>query len=144
MWWLLAREVLRLRGTIVRETKWDVVVDLFFYRDPEEVRCVEFNELSEKRKKKSCSLKLPYFSSGPLSIHGHCVYLCTMIYNLADFTNRENRAFSSVTEIYLLSTSIVMIQSCPESKSVGTYGLIFSEKKLKHQAFVSTIYSRDD
>lgn len=36
MWWLLAREVLRLRGTIARETKWDVVVDLFFYRDPEE------------------------------------------------------------------------------------------------------------
>lgn len=37
MWWLLAREVLRLRGSIARETKWDVVVDLFFYRDPEEV-----------------------------------------------------------------------------------------------------------
>lgn len=37
MWWLLAREVLRFRGTIPREPKWDVVVDLFFYRDPEEV-----------------------------------------------------------------------------------------------------------
>ncbi|XP_063981442.1 small ribosomal subunit protein uS2 [Diachasmimorpha longicaudata] len=36
MWWLLAREVLRLRGSIPRESKWDVVVDLFFYRDPEE------------------------------------------------------------------------------------------------------------
>jgi small subunit ribosomal protein SAe len=36
MWWMLAREVLRLRGAILRETKWDVVVDLFFYRDPEE------------------------------------------------------------------------------------------------------------
>lgn len=29
-------KVLRLRGLIPRETKWDVVVDLFFYRDPEE------------------------------------------------------------------------------------------------------------
>jgi small subunit ribosomal protein SAe len=28
--------VLRLRGIIPRETKWDVVVDLFFYREPEE------------------------------------------------------------------------------------------------------------
>jgi len=36
MWWLLAREVLRLRGSIARESKWDVVVDLFFYRDPDE------------------------------------------------------------------------------------------------------------
>ncbi|KAL7286848.1 hypothetical protein TKK_0018986 [Trichogramma kaykai] len=36
MWWLLAREVLRIRGSISRENKWDVVVDLFFYRDPEE------------------------------------------------------------------------------------------------------------
>ncbi|XP_034935552.1 40S ribosomal protein SA [Chelonus insularis] len=36
MWWLLAREVLRLRGSIPREVKWDVVVDLFFWRDPEE------------------------------------------------------------------------------------------------------------
>uniref|UniRef100_A0A6B2E413 Small ribosomal subunit protein uS2 n=1 Tax=Phlebotomus kandelakii TaxID=1109342 RepID=A0A6B2E413_9DIPT len=36
MWWMLAREVLRLRDKITREKKWDVVVDLFFYRDPEE------------------------------------------------------------------------------------------------------------
>ena len=36
IWWLLAREVLRLRGDIPREQKWDVVVDLFFYREPDE------------------------------------------------------------------------------------------------------------
>lgn len=36
MWWLLAREVLRFRGSIPRDGKWDVVVDLFFYRDPDE------------------------------------------------------------------------------------------------------------
>jgi len=35
MWWMLAREVLRLRGSIPRD-KWGIMVDLFFYRDPEE------------------------------------------------------------------------------------------------------------
>ncbi|KAJ9195566.1 hypothetical protein DTO166G4_7790 [Paecilomyces variotii] len=36
VWWLLAREVLRLRGTLAsREAEWDVAVDLYFYRDPE-------------------------------------------------------------------------------------------------------------
>ncbi|MCJ1325465.1 structural constituent of ribosome [Thelotrema lepadinum] len=36
IWWMLAREVLRLRGTIAtRETEWDMMVDLYFYRDPE-------------------------------------------------------------------------------------------------------------
>jgi small subunit ribosomal protein SAe len=36
VWWMLAREVLRLRGTLAnREVDWDVVVDLYFYRDPE-------------------------------------------------------------------------------------------------------------
>jgi len=36
MWWMLAREVLRLRGKILRDQKWEVMCDLFFYRDPEE------------------------------------------------------------------------------------------------------------
>lgn len=38
MWWMLAREVLRMRGTISREHPWEVMPDLYFYRDPEEVR----------------------------------------------------------------------------------------------------------
>merc|ERR1712212_222636 len=37
MWWMLAREVLRLRGSISRDLPWEVMPDLFFYRDPEEV-----------------------------------------------------------------------------------------------------------
>lgn len=37
MWWLLAREVLRMRNTIGRRAVWDVSVDLFIYREQEEV-----------------------------------------------------------------------------------------------------------
>jgi small subunit ribosomal protein SAe len=41
IYWLLSREVLRLRGVIPRGVEWDVSVDLFFYRDPEELEKVE-------------------------------------------------------------------------------------------------------
>lgn len=48
IWWLLAREVLRLRGTLAtRETEWDVVVDLYFYRDPE---AEETKEIADETK----------------------------------------------------------------------------------------------
>jgi len=47
MYWMLAREVQRLRGQLVRSVKWDVMVDLFMYRDPEEV---EKQQLLEQEK----------------------------------------------------------------------------------------------
>jgi len=44
---MLAREVLRLRGTIAsRDTEWDVMTDLYFYRDPESE---EQKEIAEEK-----------------------------------------------------------------------------------------------
>ncbi|XP_027956129.1 40S ribosomal protein SA-like [Eumetopias jubatus] len=37
MWWMLAGEVLCMPGTISREHAWEVMPDLYFYRDPEEI-----------------------------------------------------------------------------------------------------------
>ena len=37
MYWLLAREVQRMRGSISRSEQWSVMVDLFMYREMEEV-----------------------------------------------------------------------------------------------------------
>merc|ERR1719235_1261742 len=37
MYYLLAREVMYLRGSIARENPWEVMVDSFFWRDPEEL-----------------------------------------------------------------------------------------------------------
>uniref|UniRef100_A0A8C0W9Y3 40S ribosomal protein SA n=1 Tax=Castor canadensis TaxID=51338 RepID=A0A8C0W9Y3_CASCN len=38
MWWMLAWEVLRMCGTISCEHPWEVMPDLYFYRDPEEIK----------------------------------------------------------------------------------------------------------
>jgi small subunit ribosomal protein SAe len=38
LFWLLARMVLQMRGVINQGHKWDIMVDLFFYREPEEAK----------------------------------------------------------------------------------------------------------
>jgi len=44
IWWFMAREVLRLRGTISRSAPWDIMPDLFFYRAPEDIEKQEQQE----------------------------------------------------------------------------------------------------
>jgi len=50
MWWLLAREVLRLRGTISRDQPWKVMVDLYFYRETDEQEKEEQVPLTETQR----------------------------------------------------------------------------------------------
>lgn len=45
LFWLLARMVLQMRGVISQGHKWEVMVDLFFYREPEETKEQEEDEL---------------------------------------------------------------------------------------------------
>jgi len=44
LFWMLARMVLQMRGTILPGHKWDIMVDLFFYREPEETKDHEDEE----------------------------------------------------------------------------------------------------
>lgn len=47
LYFLLARMVLQMRGTVSAATPWDVMVDLFFYREPEETKDQEAGEGGE-------------------------------------------------------------------------------------------------
>jgi len=58
MWWMLAREVLRIRGTITRD-RWKVMTDLFFYRDPEEA------EKEEQAAKELAQVNKPEIEAPP-------------------------------------------------------------------------------
>jgi len=64
MWWMLAREVLRLRGSISREQPWDVMVDLYFYRDPEEAEKEE-QAIVEKGQEKDAYPQEPWMEQPP-------------------------------------------------------------------------------
>jgi len=59
MWWLLSREVLRMRGAISRDVPWEVMVDLYFYRDPEEAEKDE-QEARERAAQKEEPAAAPY------------------------------------------------------------------------------------
>merc|ERR1712013_511260 len=64
MWWMLAREVLRLRGSISRDLPWEVMPDLFFYRDPEEVEKEE-REKAEAAAESQLVAKAADFTAPP-------------------------------------------------------------------------------
>jgi small subunit ribosomal protein SAe len=48
-YWLLAREVQRLKGQLVRSQPWDIMIDLFIYRAPEEAEAQRKAQLEAGR-----------------------------------------------------------------------------------------------
>jgi len=48
LYYLLTRMVLQMRGTVSPAQPWDVMVDLFFYRDPEETKEKEAEDTAEE------------------------------------------------------------------------------------------------
>jgi len=69
IWWLLAREVLRLRGTLSRSARWEVMPDLFFYRAPEDIEKQEQaeKEIAEIREqqKQAEQTEVPFIPDAP-------------------------------------------------------------------------------
>mmetsp|Transcript_42568 Transcript_42568/g.102622 ORF Transcript_42568/g.102622 Transcript_42568/m.102622 type:complete len:282 (+) Transcript_42568:146-991(+) len=61
LYWMLAREILRLRGSVSRNTDWDVPVDLFFHRDVEELKK---SEEEEKAKAEEAAAPAPTYDEG--------------------------------------------------------------------------------
>jgi len=76
LWWLLAREVQRLRGVLSRSEPWSVMVDLFMYREPEDV---------EKQKEADAAASSSSSSSSSSSTNE-----TTTEQPLADFTSGGN------------------------------------------------------
>mmetsp|Transcript_24347 Transcript_24347/g.79451 ORF Transcript_24347/g.79451 Transcript_24347/m.79451 type:complete len:301 (-) Transcript_24347:766-1668(-) len=62
LYYLLSRMVLQMRGTISPSNPWDVMVDLFFYREPEETK--EEEEMADQQAVAAFAEPAPAYGGG--------------------------------------------------------------------------------
>jgi len=60
LFWLLAREVLRIKNEIPRGKPWEVAVDLFFYRDPDKIKKAQ-EEKARKQEQQEYGTQAPEY-----------------------------------------------------------------------------------
>lgn len=67
LYYLLAREVLYLRGTLSRSQEWDVMVDIFFWRDPEEFDNKQEDEVAGYDQWDAANIKTEDITAAPIA-----------------------------------------------------------------------------
>ena len=72
IYWMLAREVLILRGQIKKGVEWDVMVDLFLARDIETIKAQQqkLKEEEESAKKEKEDGTQDKFQANPQAVQG--------------------------------------------------------------------------
>merc|ERR1711976_100634 len=68
IYWMFAREVLRLRGTLPREQDWDVPVDLFFHRDIEELKKADEQQKLDAEAAAAAAAAAPVYDEADLGV----------------------------------------------------------------------------
>ena len=68
MYYLLSRMVLQMRGTVTPERPWDVMVDMFFYREPEEVEEQEANQAGNQYNQDNQGFAAPAAIAAPMGV----------------------------------------------------------------------------
>jgi len=55
VWWFLAREAMRLKGELSRSEEWEIMPDLFFYRNAEDIKKQEEHDLAKVEEEKAAN-----------------------------------------------------------------------------------------
>jgi len=86
MWWMLAREVQRMRAIISRQEPWNIMVDLFMYREPEEA------EKHEQQQQEQAALTMATDAVAPAEQQGDAT--------LEDFAQPSQKEWGSEDQTF--------------------------------------------